>query len=86
MRSERTLNIPVIYLTAYTDESTIQKAKETEPHGYIIKPFKEVDIHTTIEMAIYKHSEGDGVAEGARHAVRYCGEHQGEAGPYVRKV
>jgi len=51
------MDIPVIYLTAYTDEGTIQKAKETEPHGYIIKPFKEVDIHTTIEMAIYKHSK-----------------------------
>ncbi len=51
------MNIPVVYLTAYTDGATIQKAKETEPHGYIIKPFKEVDIHTTIEMAIYKHSK-----------------------------
>lgn len=51
------LDVPVIYLTANTDGPTIQKAKETEPHGYIIKPFKEVDIHTTIEMAIYKHSK-----------------------------
>lgn len=51
------LDVPVVYLTANTDGGTIQKAKETEPHGYIIKPFKEVDIHTTIEMAIYKHSK-----------------------------
>ena len=51
------LDVPVVYLTANTDGDTIQKAKETEPHGYIIKPFKEVDIHTTIEMAIYKHSK-----------------------------
>ena len=48
-------NVPIVYLTANTDQGTIQEAKETEPHGYIIKPFKEVDIHTTIEMAIYKH-------------------------------
>ncbi|MDG1428393.1 MAG: response regulator [Crocinitomicaceae bacterium] len=47
--------IPVIFLTAYADESTLSKAKVTEPYGYILKPFKEIDLHTTIEMAIYKH-------------------------------
>ena len=47
--------IPVIYLTAYADESTLSKAKVTEPYGYIIKPFKEIDLHTSIEMALYKH-------------------------------
>lgn len=53
----KSLNIPVIYLTAYADEATLEKAKVTEPHGYIIKPFKEIDIHTSIEMAIYKHQK-----------------------------
>jgi CheY-like chemotaxis protein len=38
------LSIPVIYLTAYADESTLAKAKVTEPYGYIIKPFKEIDL------------------------------------------
>ena len=51
------LHIPVIYLTAYADESTLAKAKVTEPYGYIIKPFKEVDLHTSIEMALYKYSK-----------------------------
>lgn len=46
--------IPIIFLTAYADESTLSKAKITEPYGYIIKPFKEIDLHTTIEMALYK--------------------------------
>jgi DNA-binding LytR/AlgR family response regulator len=50
-------NIPVIYLTAYADESTLAKAKITEPYGYIIKPFKEIDLHTSIEMALYKHGK-----------------------------
>ncbi len=50
-------DIPVIYLTAYADEQTVNKAKETQPHGYIIKPFKEVDIHTAIELAMYKHGK-----------------------------
>jgi DNA-binding LytR/AlgR family response regulator len=51
------LNIPVIFLTAYADESTLNKAKITEPYGYIIKPFKEIDLHTSIEMALYKHEK-----------------------------
>lgn len=51
------LKIPVIYLTAYADEATLAKAKVTEPYGYIIKPFKEIDLHTSIEMALYKHGK-----------------------------
>ncbi|MDG1331324.1 MAG: response regulator [Crocinitomicaceae bacterium] len=51
----KTCSIPVIFLTAYADESTLSKAKITEPYGYILKPFKEIDLHTSIEMAIYKH-------------------------------
>jgi two-component system response regulator LytT len=55
------LNIPIIFLTAYADESTLSKAKITEPYGYIIKPFKEIDLRTTIEMALYKHQKEDEV-------------------------
>lgn len=51
------LNIPIIFLTAYADEATLSKAKITEPYGYIIKPFKEIDLHTSIEMGIYKHQK-----------------------------
>lgn len=51
------LRIPVIYLTAYADEATLAKAKISEPYGYIIKPFKEVDLHTSIEMALYKNKK-----------------------------
>ncbi|AEH61369.1 response regulator receiver protein [Methanosalsum zhilinae DSM 4017] len=48
-------NIPIIYLTAYSDEETISRAKETNPHGYILKPFQEDDMKITIEMALHKH-------------------------------
>lgn len=48
-------NIPVVYLTAYADEETLQRAKISEPFGYILKPFEERILHTTIEMALYKH-------------------------------
>jgi DNA-binding NarL/FixJ family response regulator len=48
-------NIPVIYLTSHIDENRIQRAKFTEPYGYIIKPFDEKTLHSTIEMALFKH-------------------------------
>jgi diguanylate cyclase (GGDEF)-like protein/PAS domain S-box-containing protein len=47
--------IPVIYLTANADHTTVQRAKVTEPFGYVIKPFEERELHTTIEVALYKH-------------------------------
>jgi PAS domain S-box-containing protein len=46
---------PVIYLTAYADNKTLERAKITEPFGYIIKPFEERELFTNIEMALYKH-------------------------------
>jgi len=48
-------NIPVVYLTAYADSTTVQQAKKTEPFGYIIKPFEERELQTTIEIALYKY-------------------------------
>jgi signal transduction histidine kinase len=48
-------DIPVIYLTAYADENTLERAKITEPFGYILKPFDERDLHTTIEIAMRRH-------------------------------
>ncbi len=47
-------NIPVVYLTAYADEITLQRAKKTEPFGYLLKPFEERELQTTIEIALYK--------------------------------
>lgn len=49
------LGIPVVYLTAYADEERLQRVKISEPFGYILKPFEERELHTTIETALYKH-------------------------------
>ncbi|MGE5430249.1 MAG: PAS domain S-box protein [Syntrophomonadaceae bacterium] len=49
------LDIPLIYLTANSDEGTLNRAKITEPFGYVLKPFDERDLQTTIEMALYKY-------------------------------
>ncbi len=48
-------DIPVIYITAYSDDETLRRAKITEPYGYILKPFEERELHSNIEIALYKH-------------------------------
>ena len=48
-------NIPIVYLTAYEDDKTLKRAKLTEPLGYILKPFEERYLRSSIEMALYKH-------------------------------
>jgi PAS domain S-box-containing protein len=48
-------DVPVIYLTSHSDPGTLERAKVTEPFGYILKPFEERELATTIEMALYKH-------------------------------
>jgi signal transduction histidine kinase len=48
-------HIPVIYLTAYSDENTLTKAKYTKPFGYILKPFDETQLIATIEIALSRH-------------------------------
>lgn len=48
-------NIPVIYLTAYADDQTLERALSTNPFGYIIKPFQEKELRTTLEIALRRH-------------------------------
>ncbi|HLF05422.1 MAG TPA: response regulator [Dehalococcoidia bacterium] len=48
-------NIPIVYLTAMSDDETVRRAALTEPFGYLLKPFDERDLRTTIEIALYKH-------------------------------
>ncbi len=46
--------IPIIYLTAYSDDATIQRAAQTNPVGYLTKPFKKDDIKSTIILGLHK--------------------------------
>lgn len=72
-------DIPVVYLTAYADEKTLKRAKKSEPFGYILKPFEDRDVHSTIEMALHKYKMGKmlkeseeryrGVVENAHDAI-----------------
>ena len=58
--------IPVIFLTAYSDNETLQRAKITEPFGYLIKPYKERELHTNIEVSLYRHRMEQRVKEHER--------------------
>jgi PAS domain S-box-containing protein len=49
------LNIPIVFLTAYADRPTLQRAKSAEPFAYLLKPFEEAVLCTTIEIALHKH-------------------------------
>jgi PAS domain S-box-containing protein len=59
----RLYGTPVVYLTAYSDDEIVNKAVSTEPFGYLIKPFNERELKTTIRMALYKHAMDQRVRE-----------------------
>lgn len=48
-------HVPVVYLTAHADEATIDRAKRTEPHGYLLKPVKTEELRSAIEVGLYRH-------------------------------
>ena len=48
--------IPFIYLTSFADKATVEKAKRTMPYGYVVKPFSERELFSSIEVALYRFS------------------------------
>ena len=56
IRIYKTFNIPILYLTAYSDDSTLERAREANPYGYILKPFEEKALKSAIEVALYTAS------------------------------
>ena len=53
-RIRESRDVPVVFLTAYSDVDTVERAKLVEPYGYVVKPFDPRDLHTTIEIALHK--------------------------------
>jgi two-component system cell cycle sensor histidine kinase/response regulator CckA len=51
----KSLSVPIVYITAYAENTTLKRAKITEPFGYILKPFEERELHINIEIALYRH-------------------------------
>ncbi|MEP7121392.1 MAG: response regulator [Byssovorax sp.] len=54
-RIREQLDVPIVYLTSYSDEATLARAMKTAPHGYLLKPFNDRDLRITIEVALSKH-------------------------------
>ena len=48
--------VPAVFLTAHADEATLERAKLTEPIGYLIKPVKAAELRSVIEVALYRHA------------------------------
>lgn len=74
---QSTFSVPIIYLTAFADSITLQRAKITDPFGYVLKPFEERTLITNIEMALNKHSLERRLRE-SEEQFRTLVENQGE--------
>jgi len=61
--------VPVVYLTAYSEDATLDRARKTRPYGYLIKPFSERELHATIQMALERHAVEKELAE-SRHLLQ----------------
>jgi len=64
------LDIPVVYLTSYDNKSTLERAKHSKAYAYLIKPFEERTLLSTIEVALYKHSLDREVKQREEHFRR----------------
>jgi len=60
------LDMPVIYLTAHTEEGTFRRARETAPYGYLVKPLGVSDLYSAIETALHRHALENQLREGER--------------------
>ena len=62
----QTSDIPIIYITAFSDQATLAKAKLTQPSGFLLKPFNQRELETTIEISLYKYEMEKKIKENER--------------------
>jgi DNA-binding response OmpR family regulator len=62
-RIPRYLHIPVVFLTAYSEDTTLKRAADTHPYGYLIKPFLDRELHATIRMALERSRADEAIRE-----------------------
>jgi chemotaxis protein methyltransferase CheR len=72
----RECQVPVVFLTAHADKATLQRAKLVEAFGYILKPFDDREMHTQIEMALYKHAAEQRLRESQERLATFAAELQ----------
>jgi two-component system cell cycle sensor histidine kinase/response regulator CckA len=51
-----TYGSPVVYLTAHADDATLERAKVTEPHGYLVKPVRADELRSVVELSLHRHA------------------------------
>jgi PAS domain S-box-containing protein len=64
-------DVPIVYLTAHSEEETLQRAKLTEPFGYLIKPFDSRELRSIVEVALYKHEMAQRLQESTERFQLY---------------
>ena len=81
---QTTINVPTVFLTAYADETTLERAKITNPFGYIVKPFQQKELQVVIEIALLRHEietkmqQALKASEAAREAVEEKAQRQNQ--------
>jgi PAS domain S-box-containing protein len=80
------LELPVIYLTAYSEEATLERARETRPYGYLVKPFSERELHATIQMALERRRVDTALAASERRLALLARNLQEEISARSRAV
>lgn len=60
-------SIPVIYLTAYSEEKTLSRARETRPYGYLLKPFSDRELHVMIQISIERYERDMLIIKNEQH-------------------
>ena len=69
-RISQALHIPIVYLTAHSDDETLVRARATEPYGFILKPFDEKTLKAVIQMTLYRSAMQSKVRRGRDHLDR----------------
>ena len=80
-------NIPVVFLTAYGDSAILEKAKQADPYGYILKPFNERELIIVIEIAVHKHKTEKNVKlKGILSVCAKCSKIRNEDGDWEEMI
>ena len=78
IKTKSIAEIPIIFLTAYADDETLERASQTGCYGYILKPFKDRELHATIKMAIKKHQEQNVIRDSLFEVTELLGQYSSE--------